>query len=933
MGKRTHGPHLVHAIETNDHGKVHEILAVQVRSKTKIRELCVADVKRLASEQMDCPLMVAASIPDPSIIKYLITKHNVDVNFVQKQGVGKRAKTNTPLLNAVRRGLYPTVDVLLTLNVDASFQDHKGRSALHHAVKKANFKMAKMLLSRGAKVNVNDNGNNTPLHIATKYGHVELAKLLLQYGADAYKRGHFGGLPIHIAAKEGHIALVQLFCAHEVSINTKVPCYTDMREKSPLHVAAEEGHKEMVLALVDQFGAEINIPDSEGETPLHCCVLNEYDSHSMRNKDDFVDSAKIMIQSGADVNLRNGRGETPLHLSARNEYQKVVELLIVAGADPLIEDNDKNKPVDLVSDDDTVSKQALKRAVTDREKYVSQLLESRVRGLSGSMASMPSRMMGSMTSLNYGGQPLNMRAMSNPMLFAPMTPQEQIYQDGYMRAFGPRDRLASIGSMGDPMAPIDPFDRMARAGSMRSLQHDMLAFDRVQRPGSMRALYNTGWKGPGSVVSSNTYASMEDPYGQIDTSDVASLRSETGTVTSDVNDYRQVKRKTSTELNRMAANRQADISSDSSQYDETQAESEHTNNPQYSVLHQFPHNSTSTPTKNKPAYLSTGQGSAEAIYQSHKQLQALAKSAQEGQVGASPSASENNTPQTSFSTFHERTLSHDDSLSVAEDEQPTPMAPLAQPETATEDEDDAIYQNMPADDPPNSETSTPVAQPQPIKPVVKPPMLKPRPAQRPATGSQVQQRQQQIAQQFRQIQEEKRASTGRPIHVDVVPLPHQGSPTLNNSPASRPLQPAQNNAPKPDPQITINISPKQTLTITPSKETNNSSSGQNQEWRQLPPNMLNQNPEDSDDTFFDDASFDTLSDSTEALDRVGQYSSQPIAPQEPAAQNKVEDPKFKSWIAEQAAFIVERQSSHEEAPASDSTQHSVEVVPNDEIPT
>ena len=33
MGKRTHGPQLLHAIEANDHAKVHEILAVQVKNK------------------------------------------------------------------------------------------------------------------------------------------------------------------------------------------------------------------------------------------------------------------------------------------------------------------------------------------------------------------------------------------------------------------------------------------------------------------------------------------------------------------------------------------------------------------------------------------------------------------------------------------------------------------------------------------------------------------------------------------------------------------------------------------------------------------------------------------------------------------------------------------------------------------------------------
>ena len=296
MGKRTLGPALLQAIESNDHKLIQQIVVGQIKNHTRTREIVLSDVRKYPSGPAICPLLVAAALPDPSIIKYLAVNQGVDINFVHQEANAKGIKLTTPLIQAVKCRLYITAETLLSLNADTCKQDHRGYTALHHAVYKADYRMTKMLLVRGAKPNITDKRGNAALHIAMSYGHCELVRLLINFQADLYVKGEHGALPIHIAAKEGHIHLLRLLHSLDVNFNVKIPCYEEKRELTPLHVAAEQGHYETVLVMLEQFGAEVNLCDSEGETPIHCTVINEYDQYGMKSKDDFSDTIKVLMK-------------------------------------------------------------------------------------------------------------------------------------------------------------------------------------------------------------------------------------------------------------------------------------------------------------------------------------------------------------------------------------------------------------------------------------------------------------------------------------------------------------------------------------------------------------------------------------------------------------------------------------------------------------
>ncbi|KAK2144436.1 hypothetical protein LSH36_757g00001 [Paralvinella palmiformis] len=361
---RDYGTEILNAIRENDIQKLKLILEKTLRSDAKIAKLCVTDIKHKPTKKFACPLILAARQEDPRIMKYMMDK-GTDPNFVHHTIFSsKRREIVTALHLAVDLGHYDTVEVLLNANGDANIYDHNKETPLHIAVKKADHMMVKLLLSKGADPLIPDNKNNAALHIATLYGHLQMVRTLLKYDADIYQKGQWETVPPLIAAKEGHTHLVQLFSANDLSIiNVKIPCYLDRREKAQIHLAAENGHAECLSVLLEEFDADVNLKDSDGNTALHSVVLHPYDVHRMRDKEYFTQSARLLLKFRVSINEKNIFGDTALHFAAMNHYHRIVELLLDNGANPFLENEDGMKPIDTVPDSDPVTKQILKMAM------------------------------------------------------------------------------------------------------------------------------------------------------------------------------------------------------------------------------------------------------------------------------------------------------------------------------------------------------------------------------------------------------------------------------------------------------------------------------------------------------------------------------------------------------------------------------------------
>lgn len=72
------------------------------------------------------------------------------------------------------------------------------------------------------------------------------------------------------------------------------------------------------------YGANPDMKDESGFTPLHICCRNGWNGH--------MDIIKILIDAGADINSICIYGSTPLYLASRNGNLDIVKLLISKGA-------------------------------------------------------------------------------------------------------------------------------------------------------------------------------------------------------------------------------------------------------------------------------------------------------------------------------------------------------------------------------------------------------------------------------------------------------------------------------------------------------------------------------------------------------------------------------------------------------------------------
>ncbi|CAF0776951.1 unnamed protein product [Rotaria sordida] len=161
---------------------------------------------------MDCihgetALTNASSYGHINIIDYLITNHQADIDRTNSRQM-------TPLLLAVKNGMWPCVEYLLDHQASIEHCDKQKRTCLIIAASEGHLAVIDSLLEKGANVHHEDEEGLTALSWACLKGHYHACEVLLAHGSDINHEDTNGRIPIDMASFYGDVQLVQLLIDH-----------------------------------------------------------------------------------------------------------------------------------------------------------------------------------------------------------------------------------------------------------------------------------------------------------------------------------------------------------------------------------------------------------------------------------------------------------------------------------------------------------------------------------------------------------------------------------------------------------------------------------------------------------------------------------------------------------------------------------------------
>lgn len=263
------------------------------------------------------PLFSAAKSDDVTIIKTLISK-GADINARDNLG-------SNPLHTAVRWNALKSAATLIDLGIDPDKPNIAGKTPLAEAAIEGNYDMAALLLSKGASPNIYDSQGRTALVDGIKGGQSKMVSLLLNNGANPQIQDMNGRTPFHEAVETENLEIIQILS------KKSNPLSRDKEGKTPLSISFKK--KASIMNAV--LGNDINITDSDGNTPIHIAVSAKSGSKILSS----------LIKKGYPFDTRNSSGYTPLALAVINNEIDAANTLLENGALPFSEINNRGETV------------------------------------------------------------------------------------------------------------------------------------------------------------------------------------------------------------------------------------------------------------------------------------------------------------------------------------------------------------------------------------------------------------------------------------------------------------------------------------------------------------------------------------------------------------------------------------------------------------
>ena len=166
-----------------------------------------------------------------------------------------------------------------------------------------------------------DSRHRTPLHVAVYQKKYDAARALIRLGADPNKLEIDRYDIITIAAVANDVPMLKI--ALEGGGNPKA--ITSRYDGTALIAAAHLGHAEVVRMLIAAGAPLDHVNNLKWTALIESIVLGDGGKN-------HTETLRALVDAGANVNIPDGSGSTPLRLARNRGYREMVAILEKAGA-------------------------------------------------------------------------------------------------------------------------------------------------------------------------------------------------------------------------------------------------------------------------------------------------------------------------------------------------------------------------------------------------------------------------------------------------------------------------------------------------------------------------------------------------------------------------------------------------------------------------
>jgi uncharacterized protein len=192
---------------------------------------------------------------------------------------------------------------------------------LHQAAARGDVAEIEKRIAAGENKEATDDRDRTPLHVAAYQKQYDAARALIRLGADPNKLEIDRYDIITIAAVANDLPMLRL--ALDGGGNPKA--ITSRYGGTALIAAAHLGHVEVVRMLISAGAPLDHVNNLKWTALIESIVLGD-------GGPNHTETLRALVEAGADVNIPDGSGATPLALARSRGYHQMVAILEKAGA-------------------------------------------------------------------------------------------------------------------------------------------------------------------------------------------------------------------------------------------------------------------------------------------------------------------------------------------------------------------------------------------------------------------------------------------------------------------------------------------------------------------------------------------------------------------------------------------------------------------------